>query len=252
MNFDSLENAGFSKGEVKVYFSLLELGESSIGRIAGKSGITPAKVYIILEKLIKKGLASCVIISGTRHFAPAHPRQIIEYLSTKQIKIEDDKQNVQKIIKEIEIKQKISGNQPKATVYQTFAGLRTLYNEIIELLAPKKKEFIAFTLGQEEYEHPEAKHFFREYDTKRRHLGIKLKLIGSESQRKIMEKLISTDRNITMKYLPFQVPTGTIIYEDKVAIMQWRNTPTAFVLESKETAEAYRKFFWDMWKLGKK
>ena len=40
MDIKILEELGFSKGEVKVYFALLELGESSIGPVAKKSGVT--------------------------------------------------------------------------------------------------------------------------------------------------------------------------------------------------------------------
>ncbi|MDP1694039.1 MAG: helix-turn-helix domain-containing protein, partial [Candidatus Woesearchaeota archaeon] len=71
------EDIGFSKGEVKVYFALLDLGETTIGPLSKKSEITAAKVYPILEKLIKKGLVSFIIKSDTKYFSPANPKRIL-------------------------------------------------------------------------------------------------------------------------------------------------------------------------------
>src|SRR3989344_6062924 len=179
------EDIGFSKGEVKVYFALLDLGESTIGPLSKKAEITAAKVYPILEKLIKKGLVSFIIKSDTKYFSPANPKRILEYL------------------------------------------------------------------GEEEYKYSGAEHFFREYDVKRRALKIKLKLIGSEDQKDFMKKLVSSDRNITLRYLPYQMPTGLIIFADKVAILTWQEIPTAFVIQSKKIAENYKLFFLAMWKMAK-
>ena len=74
MKTEILEEIGFSKGEVKVYFSLLELGETTIGPLSKKADVTAAKVYPILEKLAKKGLSTHVIKSGTKYFQAADSR----------------------------------------------------------------------------------------------------------------------------------------------------------------------------------
>ena len=245
------EDIGFSKGEVKVYFALLDLGESTIGPLSKKSEITAAKVYPILEKLIKKGLVSFIIKSDTKYFSPANPKRILEYLDEKEAKIKNEKNEIKKIIPEMELKLKFQKEPQNAQIYQTFDGLKTLYNEIIEILAHEKEDFIGFTLGEEEYKYSGAEHFFREYDVKRRALKIKLKLIGSEDQKDFMKKLVSSDRNITLRYLPYQMPTGLIIFADKVAILTWQEIPTAFVIQSKKIAENYKLFFLAMWKMAK-
>jgi hypothetical protein len=58
-------------------------------------------------------------------------------------------------------------------------------------------------------------------------------------------------RNIKIKYLPYNLPTGVIIFGDRVATLVWKNIPTAFVIQSKQTAQSYKKFFEDMWKIAK-
>ncbi len=250
MKTEILEEIGFSKGEVKVYFALVELGQITIGPLSKKADVTPAKVYPILDKLIRKGLVSEVIKSGTKYFEAASPKRILDYLNEKSKKVEEQKKEIKEIIPMIEEKRKLSRDVSKAEVYQGFEGIRTLYNEILDVLTQKKEDFISFVLGEEEYKHEESKYFFQEYDTKRRNLGIKLRLISYIGQKKFLKEITDHDKNITVRYLPFRVPTGVIVYRNKVATLIWGEIPTAFVIQSKEAAKAYREFFEDMWKIA--
>ncbi|RMD45562.1 TrmB family transcriptional regulator, partial [Candidatus Pacearchaeota archaeon] len=51
-----LKEIGLTNGETKVYLSLIKIGESTVGPIAKKSGVSLSKIYEILNNLIKKGL----------------------------------------------------------------------------------------------------------------------------------------------------------------------------------------------------
>jgi HTH-type transcriptional regulator, sugar sensing transcriptional regulator len=251
INNQLLEEIGFSKGEVKVYFALLELGETTIGPISKKSRVTPAKVYPILEKLAAKGLSTYIIKSNTKYFKATNPKQIITYLNEKESKIKKEKEEINKILPFMEAKQKLSQDLQTAEVYQTFEGLRTLYNEAIETLKEDKEDFIGFTLGEEEYKYKESEYFFQEYDSKRQVLGIKTRLISNISQRKFLNDITKQDKNIKIRYLPFQLPSGVIIFGSKVATIVWKEIPTAFVIQSNQVADSYRKFFNDLWKIAK-
>lgn len=246
-----LEEIGFSKGEVKVYFALVELGQTTIGPLAKRSEVTPAKVYPIIDKLAKKGLVSEVTKSGTKYFEAASPKRILDYLDEKNNKIRKQKEEIKELIPKIEEKRKLATEVQKAEVYQGFEGMKTLYNEILEVLAPNKEDFIAFNLGKDEYLHKESEYFFQEYDTKRRNLGIKIKLLGYISQKEFLDEMTKDDKNISVRYLPYKVPTGVVIYGNKVATLMWKEIPMAFVIESRDVAKAYREFFWDMWKQAK-
>jgi len=52
----ALREIGLTEGEAKAYFALVTLGQSSVGPIVEKSGVTASKVYIILDRLIEKGI----------------------------------------------------------------------------------------------------------------------------------------------------------------------------------------------------
>ena len=64
MQLEELEQIGLTKGEIKVYVALLELGESTKTPIARKSEVSPGKVYDVLERLLRKGLVSTIKMFG--------------------------------------------------------------------------------------------------------------------------------------------------------------------------------------------
>lgn len=246
----SLEEIGFTKGEARVYFSLLELGESTIGPLSKKANVTPSKTYPIMEKLSKKGLITQVIKSDTTYFQSFNPKRILDYLSEKQNKLKADKEKIKEIIPYLISKQKQEAEQ-STTLYEGYNGLKTLYNEMTDYLKRTNEDFIAFTLG-EEYADDSLMRFFEHYDLIRKELGIKTKLLGLESQRKFFTKEYQKKTGLEIKYLPYKsVPQGVIIFNDKVATMVWGKNPAAFVIQSKKIAESYRNFFQDMWKQAK-
>jgi sugar-specific transcriptional regulator TrmB len=239
-----LEDIGFTQGEIKVYFALLELGESTIGPISKKSCVTPAKTYPILEKLKGKGLITSIIKSGTNFFQLLNPNRILNFLDEKEKRIGEQKEEIKKILPQLSTLQKTEAEQ-FATIYETFNGIKTLYGEILEYLNKNKEDFIGFTLGGE-YQGKQANLFFKNYDAKRKSLGIKTKLLGLESQRDYLEKNYHKNKNIEIKYISHSLPTGVIIFDNKVATLLWNEKPIAFVIHSKQNAESYRNFFKDL------
>ncbi len=250
MNKQLFEDLGFSQGEIKVYFALLELGESTIGPISKSAKVTAAKTYPILEKLKEKLIIGNVIKSGTTHFQILNPKRIINYIEEKEEKLKEEKQKVEKILPQLLSKQKPKDRQ-YSKVYEGFNGIKTLYDEMLEYFKNSKEDFIAFTLG-EEYKREEANLFFKNYDAKRKALGIKMKIIGHELQKPFIDREYGPNPNIELKYAKTAIPTGVIIFGDSVATLLWKDIPTAFVIHSKQNAQVYRKFFYDTWKTAKK
>lgn len=250
MDIKILEEIGFTRGEIKVYLALIQLGESTIGPISKKAKVTPAKVYPILDKLKEKGLITHVIKSGTKYFQALNPNRILDYIENKEKGLQAQKTEIKDLIPTL-VSQQESEAKQYATIYESYNGIKTLYDEILDYLHKNHEDFLGVTLG-EEYTSKQANLFFKNYDAKRRELKIKTRLIGLEPQRKFLEKEYGEDSNVEIKYLRHAVPTGLIIWEDKVATLLWHGVPSAFVIHSKPNAEAYRKFFNDMWKIAYK
>ena len=52
----TLRELGLTDGETRVYLALLGKPETTVGPVIDKAQISSSKVYVILEKLIQKGL----------------------------------------------------------------------------------------------------------------------------------------------------------------------------------------------------
>src|SRR5512137_2949357 len=95
-----LEEIGLTSGEVKAYAALLELGSSSTGPIANASRVSRSKLYSILDKLEKKGLASHVEENGVTYYQAADPSKINDYLREKEESLKKLKENFEKALPE--------------------------------------------------------------------------------------------------------------------------------------------------------
>jgi sugar-specific transcriptional regulator TrmB len=245
MDLHILEEIGFTKGEVATYNALLELGEATIGPISHRTRITPAKNYLILERLSNKGLITCTQRLGRKNYHALDPERLVDLLKRKNKEIKEQQRKLESLLPMLR-KRHDTQARPQAYVYENIEGLRNLYDSILTDLHSRKEPFIGFAM--QEYSQPHARTFFRNYDIKRSELGIRTLLLALSAQQKIFIQDTKKYRFMQVKYVSQALPAGVIIYANKVATIVWTTTPYAFVIESKSLAESYRKFFYALWK----
>src|SRR3989344_6210907 len=89
MNLDSLKELGLSKGQIRVYTAVLELGISTLNKIQEKTAIERRNIYDILNKLIEAGLISYTIEKGKRTYQCTHPNKLLEEIKEKKSKLKE-------------------------------------------------------------------------------------------------------------------------------------------------------------------
>jgi len=245
MNTEILEQIGLSRNEIKAYFALLELEQASATPIVKKSGIPNSKVYLTLDKLIKKGLVSYVIKNNAKYFQASDPKNLIGFLNDKENLISLQKKEIEKLIPQIEHKRELAKDRQESAVYEGIGGVKAAFSNILNNV-PENSEYYVFTLG-EELGNPELKHFFRDYHKKRIQKKIKVRLIANEKIRGTFIKH-HLYKKMKVKFSKLKLPTGVFIYEDCVMTLVWAGSPAAFVIKSKNNAERYKEFFLEMWK----
>ncbi len=245
MNLEILEQIGLSKNEIKIYFALLELEQSSATPIVKKSAIPNSKVYPTLDKLIKRGLVSYVIKNNVKYFQASDPKHLIEFINNKEELISQQKKEIEKLIPIIEQKRKLAKDKQEATIYEGLAGVKVAFTNILNTLQSGDK-YTVFTLG-EELNNAELKYFFRDYHKKRIQKKIGVHLIANEKIRAIFIKY-HLFKNMKVKFSKQKLPAGIFIYGDYVMTLVWQEEPTAFVIKSKNNAEKYKEFFQEIWK----
>ncbi len=243
MDISLLRKIGLSEGEIKIYSALLELGNSQVNKIHEKIGMERRNIYDILNKLIEKGLVNYTQENKKRRFNVTHPSKIIGY-------IEEKKKDLVNIGEEVEIIlpkliEKFSTKKIEITS-ETFRGAEGIKAVWEDMLNYREARWI----GSGNYVPTKFPAFFASWNKRRIKNNIKSYHLFRHEMR---DKLI---KNIgSVKILPLEFsgnPTVTVIYGYKVAQFLFGENLFVFVIESKELAENYRRYFQYLWdKVGK-
>ncbi len=243
-----LKQIGLSEGEIKVYFALLELESSTVGRIIEKSGVPDSKIYSILEKLKEKGLTSFVIKNNVKHFQASDPKNLVKLLSEKEKAIRMQKEELEeKIIPEIEKKRKLTEDKQEAVVYESMEGLMAAMNYMLDVTG-SSGEYKAFVISNVLAE-KKVKKFFDDFHKIRLKKGVRVKRISNIQYKDVLEKNYSY-KNMESRFTDQKIPVGIFVFKNHVMTIVFEK-PTAFVIKSKITYEHYDAFFDDLWKTSK-
>ena len=118
MDTEILEQIGLSKNEIKVYFALLELDQSSATPIVRKAKIPNSKIYPTLDKLIQKGLVSSVIKNNVKYFQASNPEHLIDFIKQKEKQLFEQENKIKDLIPQIELNRKLAQEKQEAKIYE--------------------------------------------------------------------------------------------------------------------------------------
>ncbi len=240
-----LVDLGLTHGESQVYLALIESGPSTVGPLVKKTGVAYSNIYEILERLIRKGLASFVLKEGTKHFQAADPLNLMDYVESKEKEIEKQKGLVNKLLPRFKtIKERIP--EQEAEIFIGLKGMRAAYRNLT--YGCRGGEWLFLYMHKDEYADM----------SDRLYLSIKellmtpdiLRGIGDEAARK--SKLIKRyPKIIKHRFVDFPIPGNIDIYNDKILILSWSKSPVAFLIKSPQIASELRDYFESVWKLAK-
>lgn len=236
-----LEEIGLTKGEITVYLTLLKLGETTTGQIIKQAQISSGKIYEILDRLIKKGLASYIIKERTKHFQASNPNHILTYIKEKENKL---KQTENEIRKQIPLLTNIQ--KPKdyeATLLQGYEGIKTAINE-----AKAKEEVLAMGLRGSKAEKYNI--LWTRWHDERIKNKTKCRMIFSEKD-KYFKKLNKREYTET-RVIKGITPSAITIFKNKIFIFTYEEEPSCLVVKHPEIAKSFRTFFETLWGVAEK
>lgn len=245
-----LKEAGLTEGETKVYLALLELGSTTSGPIIEKSKISRSIIYTILEKLIEKGLVSFIIKEKTKYFQATSPNKILDYIEERENKLKKSKENIEKILPQLLLKQKSFGKN-EAQIYIGTKGVRTAYENLY--LKLKRNDEFCF-LGIYPELSPDQEAYWKKDQKVRIKAGIKCRLLFNKGTPDWMIK----DRN-KYKWCDARIMSSSI--KTPAMFMTYKNTtlimlqyPRAIAVEiiNQEIKDSFQAYFEEYWKKIKK
>jgi len=237
MDIAKLQNVGLNLNEAKIYLALLELGQAQAGDISKKTQINRTTVYDSIERLIQNGLVVFVISANKKVFKPVAPKRLLS-------QVEEKESIIKEILPELEGLFAQSKEKEETDIYKGRKGIKSILDDIL-----KCKEYVAFGSSGKFLEI--MQHDFIIFQKRKKELKINSSIILSESSRKTETVTVAY---ANFKYIPdeFSAPTTTFIYDDKIAIIIWGETPVATLIKSKEVAKSYRNYFEMLWKIASK
>jgi len=247
-----LEEIGMTEGETKVYLALLEIGTTTTGALVKRSGISASKVYLILDRLTKKGLVGHVIKGGVRYFQATDPRRIMDYLEEREQEHAQKKAQIAGILPELLMKYQLGAEKRKAEIYEGKKGVTNLFKNILNELK-RGEEYYVIGAGYGFIEKiPGLWEFFYQYHAERAKHGIKVYMLANPSAR---ENLVPTTlHNGEVRFLPEELITSIQLtfYKEKTFIILWSKDPIAFLIHNAEIVDGFKRYFDLLWEQARR
>ena len=239
MSLEILRKIGLSNGEIKVYNALLDLGSSSLNYIHEKTRVERRNIYDILNKLIERGLIGYVIENRRKFYSISNPNKILGY-------IEERKNDFDKIKEEINIEmpaifEKFNSKKSKinAQIYRGTNGVKAIYEDILNYK-------VHYFIGGGRYVMKTMPNFWNNFNLRR----IKSKIKFYNLIRYELRNEIKPLKYEFVKVLPKEFsanPNVIFIWGSKVANVLFEDEFFAFVIESKQIADNYKKYHKYLW-----
>lgn len=240
---------GFTKSEISVYFALLKLGSSTTGPIIREAGIASGKAYLVLDKLIEKGLVTYSLQSKVKHYQACNPERIISYIENKERALAQKKKKFEDGLPKIKAEYEERNYRPMAEVYEGIKGFKTFYEWTLEEL---KKGDSIYLLGVPSEANDKFEGYFLDWNKRRIAQGVKMKILYNHDNRSYGKRRSSMPLTQVRYMSPeLETPAWIVVFKDYVVTINVHSTPVCFLINDIQSSKSYKKYFDVLWVQGK-
>jgi len=241
-----LTEIGFTKSEIAVYFALLDIGSSTTGPIIKKAGIASGKAYLILDKLVLKGLVTYSIKAGTRYYQAKDPEILLDYVKEKEDELKKKELQLKEAIPQLKAQYEEKKYKPIAEVYEGVKGFKTFYDWTLKEL--KRGDTIDI-MGVPREANEKFQAYLMDWNKTRIKLGIQLRIIYNHDCREFGEKREKM-KLTQVRYMKqmLETPAWIAVFKDYVVTINVHGTPVCFLIKNEESATSYKNYFEILWK----
>lgn len=244
-NIKLLQQIGLTELEAKAYLMLLKSGELSAGKLAKKLYLQRSTTYYLMEKLKAKGVIyECLNVNGkTRLFKASNPK-------TLEIQAQETYEKIKQAIPKFPL---ISSEDEtdEILLLKGYKGIKAIYEEILETSKAGDEFLILGARGGEDVSAKTYRNFYKNFNGRRIKKKINQKIIMNLD---LKEKIGGYYEGLSLtkiKYSANKTFSPIVIFPKAVAIVQWKEKPTLFLLKGKLILESFKQYFEFMWKAAK-
>jgi len=235
----TLTNIGLSEKEAKIFLACTKEGTSPVSQIAKTADINRVTTYDILEKLKQKGLVSYYTKKKIKYFTSIAPETLLEEFESRTQNLRSTLPKLKALQGEI--------NHPRVRYFEGLDGIKAIYSDTLT----SQTEILNFSNSAEIRKAWPT--YDQDYVAKRAKKKIFLKGIApkdseGETVKQEDEKYQREMRLISTEQFDF---TNEInIYDDKVAIISFKEELIGMIIESHEIAHSQRTIFQMCWEFA--
>ena len=237
MKDEALLKLGLSPNEVKCYLVLLKMGSASANEISRKSGIHRVSIYDALRGLHEKGLISQITKENKMLYEAGSPEKLNELIREKEAEL----QNAKQLVPELLLDFKLAKQKQDIHSFKGIAGLKTIFQEMLK----SKTEILDFGA---EYKIKEfLPQYYVHWDTERVQKKIMMRIVANERIKPVRIPLTK------IKYVPaeFNSSVSTYIFDGKVAMIMWVDSPLGVLVEHQSVYLSYKNYFEYLWRTAR-
>ncbi|MCD6279467.1 hypothetical protein J7J26_01700 [Candidatus Micrarchaeota archaeon] len=244
MEYTFLEKLGITKNEARIYITLINEGQMTIGNIIKKVGLHRGSTYNIIQRLIEKGLISFVDKENKRYYQASNPRILFSLIEKKEKELDLEKRYIIKLIREIKDRKTIANKSVDISVTLGLKAFKNFFREMLNELESTGDEYYFIGNSNELIRHLGV-NYYQYTQNRKAKLGIKSKIILGESSRKSQEKVVGKVRYVEENII---TPASTWMYKNKIIIVVWDINPIIILtIKSESVFRSYKRFFDVLW-----
>jgi sugar-specific transcriptional regulator TrmB len=234
-----LEKFGLNKKEARIYLASLELGETTIQRIAKKSGVKRTTVYDIINSLKDKGLISELTKNKKTFYYAEDPRKLKTIM--------EEKNNIlEKIMPELLSITNLIDKKPKIKFFEGENGIKAIYKDTLNY---PNQELLGWG-SEDAVTSFDKKFLFDYYLPKRVEKKIWVRGIAPESKwtkefQKSDQKYLRKTKLIPSNKFPFEIEIN-LYGKNKIGIMSFKEG-FGLIIESQKIFTTLKSIFEMNW-----
>ena len=238
-----LQKLGLTELESSMYLQLLEVDHATTGEMAKKLRIQRSTAYYIMESLQRKGLV-VFFLRGKRRLYQASSPYILERhaLETYQ-KI---KEALPTLLQKIPAKEK-----DEALLFVGYKGLRAAYEQMLAESKAGDEFLVLGARGGEDISSRTYRTFYKNFNRRRIQKKITQRVLMNKDLKETIGQYYTSLKKTTVKYLPQKTYVPIVIFPHAVAIVQWKDEPSLFLLKGSLVVASFRQYFESIWRAHK-
>lgn len=246
---NELIKIGLSDKEAKVYLANLELGQSAVQAIAKKAGVNRATTYVILNSLIKKGLASTYEQDKKTYYVASSPESLESIFELQKKEIEEKQKYFLKLLADLKLINNKEKNKPVIRFFEGKEGILRSMEEFLSGYKDSKKDVVRLVYPKDRINEIISQLEYQKFRNTRLIRNIKSKALYT-FKGGVLASTKDGDR-VKISEKDFPITCDLEIYKDNIIITSLGNKLSSVFIKDKEIANTFKSIFDLAWEAAK-